>query len=768
MSKPTLLVKGNLVSQRNDPKEQKELNEIVPIDYIMDWFKKRKYLSGMENRILILKSDTGSGKSTAFPATLFDNFYEKGTTILCTQPRVLTAIEISKELGESEFYPKLKFGETIGFSTGVTKKKIKSGLMYVTLDTLTVLLKILPDDEFMKKYKYIIVDEVHERSQSLDITLYMLKNFYLRNRNNSKLPFLTLTSATIDPNAYAKYFEVSEIDNIIRVSGFAFSKTIHWLKSPTNNYIRTAAEEAIKIHKNNLDDPPDKCDLMIFLPGEAEMKECIGILDSNLQKLLKKGKKLYRSFIINRQSIDKSTMDYLDLMKPLEEINLIIDKKVYKPSRRIILTTSVAETGLTVPTLKYVVDCGYHRGSEYNPCLSVNGILTKPAARSRIEQRKGRAGRKFPGEFYPLYPENIYLELPKDQFPNILIEDITDNLTTIIKQQLPDLNDPKAIIRGDVPDTEQIFKLANIDLMDVPSPDAFHEALQRLYVLGFIDQDEEFNLKLTTTGILASKFTKITAEHVKLILSGYAWNCYLLDLIAIVSYLNVDLRRRKPTKPINWTYIYRRAVPRIFMEPGGKIPSTTQEKELFKFKMLYADDFIDLLFLFQATKNVVEEEFDEFFDNLEFFCEQANIDINTIMQVFKFRDDLIEECINAGLDPFYGVSLFETHPADVMNVIIKIKYCIYEAYKLNVLTYDPNTTQYKTVNNIPVVVNAIFNEMEEEMSKRQKFGMSYKNKPKMVLYDKLTVKYKKFQKKYKINAVHTSAMDGYIDHDKIL
>ena len=226
MPGPTLLVAGNLV-----PVDKKEdLSNIVPIDYIIEWFKQRVNKTGIGNRVLILKSDTGSGKSTVFPAHLYKwlSGVNPRAKIAVSQPRVLTAISIVREeLIGTGYYPYLKLGENIGWKTGSSRKTVDFGLTYMTVDSLAMQLRTRTDEQIMENYQVIVMDEVHELGLGLTYVMYMLKNFLLRNKDNPKLPFVVATSATFDVDKYMRYFNVN-FTSVIQVTGSTYPKHEHF------------------------------------------------------------------------------------------------------------------------------------------------------------------------------------------------------------------------------------------------------------------------------------------------------------------------------------------------------------------------------------------------------------------------------------------------------------------------------------------------------------------------------------------------------------
>jgi HrpA-like RNA helicase len=279
MPLPTLLVKGNLKATKWSP-PQSELDDIVPIDYIMDWFDKRTpksygastHADSVADRILIVHSSTGSGKSTLMPAELFHRFYDRTRkNIAITQPRRLTAMDIPKnqiapfntaeklkEIGKSTRIP-LKMGDNIGFQTGSETRRPIRGLIFMTVGIIMQQMNIMSDEDFMNKYSHIIIDEAHERSTDTDTALFSLKKFIERNYKNSQCPFLIVTSATFDAEKYANYLlnsipKKERHDNIIYVKGLTYPIEEHFLDYDSSNYLQSAVDTVTKIHVEHPDD----------------------------------------------------------------------------------------------------------------------------------------------------------------------------------------------------------------------------------------------------------------------------------------------------------------------------------------------------------------------------------------------------------------------------------------------------------------------------------------------------------------------------------
>ena len=161
---------GMLESPTGDDEQKKYLDKFIPYEYVIKWLLDHESRAGIKNRLLILKSGIASGKSMTIPAEIFISFIrgrESGGGIICTHPRVLTAIDNAKQMSSTipKYKPFLKLGETIGWSTQFSKQKPKRiGLLSATIGILMMQLQLFTDAEIRDMYRFIIIDEAHERS----------------------------------------------------------------------------------------------------------------------------------------------------------------------------------------------------------------------------------------------------------------------------------------------------------------------------------------------------------------------------------------------------------------------------------------------------------------------------------------------------------------------------------------------------------------------------------------------------------------------------
>jgi len=840
----TLLKPGALVF--SDPELIEKHANTIPIDYILMWFKDRIYKNGSENRILILLSSTGSGKSTALPPAIFREFISKnpsGGGIIITQPRVINAITIPKDqIARSEYYSYMKLGDNLGWQTGPSKKQPVYGLTYVTVGILIAQFKTYTDEEIMEKYKFIIIDEAHEASLELASLLYMLKNFYARNGANPKLPFLVLMSATFDAGKFIKYFlggddygngGLAAKNNFIQVSGFAYPLAERWdtINVSVVNYISAAVETVKRIHQQGMEDPVDNRDILVFMPGTGEINECISRIKTLNKTILASQAsraELLLPLVINREAVNTNSEDYRLLFADLASINSdagdgtlnhkLLPGDATSPSnaklkvfRRVLFGTSVLETGVTIDTLKYVCDSGYHRGPQFIANFSVGGVITVPATKSRIRQRAGRANRKSEGEFWPLYPKYIYDALEDNQLSDIETSDISSIILGILAEQIISTS-------NQLPSSgeENVAGIANniiareIDTIDKIPLDTIQYQIEKLYAVGFISPEcEEGFYKLgynedpdykaakiaalkprgvdstfgiTKLGQIAAMFNGLTPEQIKLIMSSYMWGCSTADIISIAAYMGIKYADFKAsmTSDIKWVEIYRMGLP--FYMTNGRLGSnqtgigSKDETVIYRTKLIVADDFISGLLLFISIEKILKGV--DGLNFLEKWCRDVGIKYSTCLEFIAARDDIIEQMLQIGLNPFYGHSFVKAHEHEFMNYIVSIKHCILDAWRLNLAKWDDNKKSYVLMNGLEIITPPMLAVDEKKLMMEKSTGVTQKYNPTFIICESPMLKIQRNKDSaatsatnvtnatmYEIKSGRVSALDGYVDPD---
>lgn len=750
---PTLLVPGKLSAADAEPGE-------TPLAYIQRWVRRRMPEFGgragaLEDRVLVVQAETGTGKSTVLPVGLFRILRSEATAaaqryrgprVVCTQPRVLTAIALAsdvsaaREIGGARvrLNPDMVLGDTVGFQTGPLSSGHQAGLVYATSGVLAAQLRTLSDAELMERYRVIIVDEAHERSLASDVMLMLLRNLYERNAGNPRLPFLLLTSATFDPARYAAYFAVGAA-NVVRVAGRAYGVARVWPAQGTNDYAAAAVAATQEIHERaGRGDAPGEGDILVFVPGadgaERVAQELVkanqryAAEDSELGPLL--------VLVINRDVVRLQKDAFALLFADPGRLPLVGGRP---PTRRVAVATIVAETGLTIDSLAHVVDCGLSRTREVYPPLGVEGIITRPAPRSRCEQRAGRAGRLRPGHYYPLFTENVYRALEEQQLPDIVTAGYSEaHLAVVGEQQRHKLR------LGAVPE----FRAEDVALLDPPAPEAFLDANATATALGLVSaaavlptrwppecletlaadapaagdapggapdepRGETRGYGLTTLGHVAARFTRTSMEGVRVLLGGCAWGAAAADLVTAVAMFGTstedllsgrERRRRDGDLPPGAAALRAALPPFLAARAGGgrsglsrggaghksARPPTEGEAFYFRARLLLADDFAEAVLIFDAFARQLEAGAGDP-GPAATWCGEVGLSFESLADVARRRESVIDEMIVAGLDPFrdYDKRLSALPAADFTEGLRRFKRCLYDGLRGRLLRFEP-------------------------------------------------------------------------------
>ncbi len=371
------------------------------------------------NQVTIIAGETGSGKTTQIPKMCLELGLGENGLIGHTQPRRLAARTVAERIAEELG---VDIGQEVGFQvrfTGEVSRNTKVKLM-----TDGILLAEIQRDKLLRKYNAIIIDEAHERSLNIDFILGYLKRI-LPQRPDLKI---IITSATIDPQRFAKHFGTEEDPSpIIEVSGRTFPVEIRYrpLSQPAGggagDDADAASDDELEEDRDPLDavcDAVDELaqeapgDILIFFSGEREIRDAAEALNGRIQS--------------NRR------LAGTEVLPLFARLSLQEQHKVFHPGskRRIVLATNVAETSLTVPGIKYVIDTGTARISRYSHRTKVQRLPIERVSQASANQRSGRCGRVSDGIAIRLYSEEDFESRPPFTDPEIL----RTNLAAVILQ----------------------------------------------------------------------------------------------------------------------------------------------------------------------------------------------------------------------------------------------------------------------------------------------------------------------------------------------
>ncbi|WP_164198989.1 ATP-dependent RNA helicase HrpA [[Micrococcus luteus] ATCC 49442] len=373
------------------------------------------------NQVTIIAGETGSGKTTQIPKMCLELGLGDNGLIGHTQPRRLAARTVAERIAEELG---VEIGQEVGFQVRFTGEVSRS--TKVKLMTDGILLAEIQRDKLLRKYNAIIIDEAHERSLNIDFILGYLKRI-LPQRPDLKI---IITSATIDPERFAKHFGSDEAPSpIIEVSGRTFPVEIRYrpLSQPAggaaaeNDDEDNSSDDELEEDRDPLDavcDAVDELateapgDILIFFSGEREIRDAAEALNARIQS--------------NRR------LAGTEVLPLFARLSLQEQHKVFHPgkNRRIVLATNVAETSLTVPGIKYVIDTGTARISRYSHRTKVQRLPIERVSQASANQRSGRCGRVSDGIAIRLYSEEDFESRPLFTDPEIL----RTNLAAVILQ----------------------------------------------------------------------------------------------------------------------------------------------------------------------------------------------------------------------------------------------------------------------------------------------------------------------------------------------
>ena len=371
-----------------------------------------------EHQLIVVCGATGSGKTTQLPKICLEA--GRGTLGLIghTQPRRIAARAIASrvaaELGTS-------VGGAVGFQVRFTDRTGPDARLKVMTDG--ILLRELEHDRQLRNYDTLIIDEAHERSLNIDFLLGVLKRA-LPQRPELRV---VITSATIDPQRFSEFFGSAPI---IEVSGRSYPVEVRYRPLVGDDEdSELSLTEGIVAAVQELD-REDRGDVLVFLPGEKQIREA-------------------------SEALGKARMHATEVLPLYSRLSTRDQELIFEKhgTRRIVLATNVAETSLTVPGMRHVVDSGLARISRYSVRGKVQRLPIEPISQASADQRKGRAGRESPGICIRLYAEDDFVARPAFTPPEVL----RTNLASVILQMAAlELGEPQDFPFVDPPDTRQI------------------------------------------------------------------------------------------------------------------------------------------------------------------------------------------------------------------------------------------------------------------------------------------------------------------------
>ncbi|KAJ5127805.1 Pre-mRNA-splicing factor ATP-dependent RNA helicase PRP43 [Penicillium atrosanguineum] len=518
-----------------------------------------------QSQILVFVGETGSGKTTQIPQfVLFDDLPQtQRKMIACTQPRRVAAMSVAQRVAEEM---DVKLGEEVGYS--IRFEDMTSPKTILKYMTDGMLLREAMNDHNLTRYSTIILDEAHERTMATDVLMGLLKEVVVR-RPDLKI---IIMSATLDAQKFQRYFMDAPL---LAVPGRTHPVEVFYTPEPEQDYVEAAIRTVLQIHATE-----DEGDILVFLTGEEEIEDA--------------SRKIYMEAEEMVREADAGPLKVYPLYGSLPPH---MQQRIFEPAppprrpggrpgRKVIISTNIAETSLTIDGIVYVVDPGFSKQKIYNPRIRVESLLVSPISKASAQQRAGRAGRTRPGKCFRLYTEDAFKkELIESTYPEILRSNLSSTVLELKKLGIDDL--------------------VHFDLMDPPAPETLMRALEELNYLACLDDDGN----LTQLGRMASDFPLDPALAVMLISSPefYCSN-EILSITALLS------------------------VPQLFVRPASQRKRADEMKALFSHQ---DGDQLTLLNVYHAFKSPEAQA------NLKQWCHDHFLNLRSLQSADNVRKQLL-------------------------------------------------------------------------------------------------------------------------------
>lgn len=444
-----------------------------------------------DHQVVVIAGETGSGKTTQLPKLCLAAGRGAAGMIGCTQPRRIAARAVAARVAAELKTP---LGTTVGFQVRFTDRL--SDQSQIKFMTDGILLAEIASDRWLSSYDTIIVDEAHERSLNIDFLLGYLKRL-LHKRSDLKL---IVTSATIDTERFAQHFDNAPV---INVEGRTFPVEVRYrpLEGTAGDSVSDVGErsvnDAIVAAIDEITHLDPRGDVLMFLPGEREIRDA-------------------------HQALDRRKYRQTEVVPLYARLSAADQDRVFNPGprRRLVLATNVAETSLTVPRIRYVVDPGFARVKRYSSRQKLDRLHIEPISQASANQRMGRCGRIADGICYRLYAEADFAARPAFTDPEIRRSSLSGVILRMLQLGLGRIED--------------------FPFLEAPDERAVADGWQQLLELGAIDAQR----RLTATGRQMARLP-VDVKLARMLVAAQQHGC-LRAMLIIAAFLGIQDPRERP------------------------------------------------------------------------------------------------------------------------------------------------------------------------------------------------------------------------------
>ncbi|KAE8625133.1 hypothetical protein XENTR_v10006168 [Xenopus tropicalis] len=516
---------------------------------------------------VVIIGETGSGKTTQIPQYLYEASIGRQSIIAVTQPRRVAAISLATRVSEER---RTELSKLVGYT--VRFEDVTSEETKIKFLTDGMLLREAIGDPLLRKYSVVILDEAHERTIHTDVLFGVVKSAQKKRKEQEKQPLkIIIMSATMDVDLFSEYFNGAPV---LYLEGRQHPIQIFYTKESQSDYLQAALVTVFQVHQ----EVPASHDILVFLTGQEEIeamtKTCRDIskhLPDDCPKMVVMP--LYASLPHSQQ--------------------LRVFQNAPKGQRKVILSTNIAETSITIPGIKYVVDTGMVKAKKYNPESGLEVLAVQKVSKAQAWQRTGRAGREDSGICYRLYKEEEF-----EKFEEMTVPEIQRcNLASVMLQLL-------------------VLRVPNVhtfDFMSKPSPDSIQAAIDQLHLLGAVERKGD-QIVLTPLGKKMAAFP-LEPKFSKTILLSPKFHC-TEEILTIVSLLSVDS---------------------VLHNPASKRDEVQAARKKF---ISSEGDHITLLNIYRAFKNLGKNKD---------WCRENFINGRNMTMVLEVRSQLRDICIKLSM-----------------------------------------------------------------------------------------------------------------------
>ncbi|NXJ08620.1 DHX33 helicase, partial [Odontophorus gujanensis] len=518
-------------------------------------------LRGLDCAVLI--GETGSGKTTQVPQYLYEAGIGRQGIIAVTQPRRVAAISLATRVSDEK---RTELGRLVGYA--VRFDDLTSDETRIKFLTDGMLLREAIGDPMLRKYSVVILDEAHERTIHTDVLFGVVKAAQKKRKELGRLPLkVVVMSATMDVDQFSQYFNGAPV---LYLEGRQHPIQVFYTKQPQSDYLQAALVSVFQVHQ----EAPSSQDILVFLTGQEEI-EAMTKTCRDIAKHLPDG------------CPQMAVMPLYASLPYCQQLRVF--QAAPKGCRKVILSTNIAETSITISGIKYVVDTGMVKAKKFNPEIGLEVLAVQRVSKAQAWQRTGRAGREDSGICYRLYTEDEF-----EKFVTMTVPEIQRcNLASVLLQLL----------------ALRIPNILTFDFMSKPSPDAIQAAIEQLDLLGAVEW-KEHQLVLTPLGRKMAAFP-LEPKFSKTILLSPKFHC-TEEILTIVALLSVDSVLYNP-------------------------PSRRDEVQSVRKKFISSEgDHLTLLNVYRAFRNV---------SGNKDWCKENFVNGRNMMLVSDVRAQLRDICI---------------------------------------------------------------------------------------------------------------------------